>query len=72
MSPKAPIYLCTMEELAGPGASDERIDQRMQLLSDILRKLGWSLGSGVSPNFHELWALKPESPALGDNGGHGA
>ena len=64
-----PIYLCTLEDLAGPGASEERVLQRMHLLGEILHRLGWDMASGVEPDFHELWALRPELPGLGDNGG---
>jgi hypothetical protein len=64
-----PIYLCTMADLAGPGASEDRVLGRMRLLAGILHKLGWDLASGVEPDFHELWALRPEFPGLGDNGG---
>ncbi len=70
-----PIYLCTMDDLAGPGVSgsagsnEERVLERMRLLAGILHRLGWDLASGVEPDFHELWALRPELPGLGDNGG---
>ena len=64
-----PFYLCTMDELGAPGSSEERVLQRMHLLAEILHKLGWDLASGVEPDFHELWALRPEFPGLGDNGG---
>jgi len=53
------IYLCTMDELAGPGASEERVLQRMQLLAQILGKLGWDLASGTEGRYHELWAIEP-------------
>jgi len=51
------IYLCTMDELAGPGASDERVLQRMNLLAGILQKLGFDLASGTERRYHELWAM---------------
>ena len=66
---KGPIRLCTMDDLAAPGSSEERVLQRMELLADILHRLGWDMASGVAPDFHELWALRPEPPGLGDNGG---
>ena len=55
-----PIYLCTMDELAGTGASEERVLQRMRVLAGILRQLGWDLASGTEGRFHELWAIEPE------------
>jgi len=65
-----PVYLCTIDEFAGgPGASDDHVLRRMTLLAGILNKLGWDLASGTAPNFHELWAIRPETPGLGDNGG---
>lgn len=54
------IYLCTMDELAGPGASDERVLHRMNLLASVLRKLGWDLASGTEGRYHELWALSAD------------
>lgn len=58
---KGPVYLCTMDDMAGPGASEERVLQRMHILAEILHKLGWDLASGVEPDFHELWAVPPEN-----------
>jgi len=54
------IYLCTMDELAGPGAPEERVLGRMKLLAGILNKLGWDLASGTEGRFHELWAIRSE------------
>jgi len=54
---KPQVYLCTMDELAGPGASEERVLKRMHLLAGILNKLGWDLFSGMDGRFHELWAI---------------
>jgi len=51
---EAPIYLCGMDDIAGPGVSEDRLMQRMGLLMDILHKLGWALASGVVPRLHEL------------------
>lgn len=59
--PPEPIYLCTIDEFAGPGASDERILRKMTLLAGILRKLGWDLASGTEGRFQELWAMPPEN-----------
>jgi hypothetical protein len=68
IDPEAPVYLCGMDELAGPGASEEHLMQRMGLLMHVLKQVGWALASGVVPNFHELWAVPPEPAGLGDNG----
>jgi len=61
-----PIYLCTIDELAGVGAGDDVALKRMRLLGSIMVKLGWTLASGVEPRFHELWALPPERPESRD------
>lgn len=64
-----PVYLCTIEEWAGAGASEDHILRRMTLLAGILNRLGWDLASGTAPNFQELWAIRSEPPGLGDNAG---
>ena len=63
MSDVPAIYLCTIDEFAGPGKSDEHVLRRMTLLAGILRKLGWDLASGTEGRFHELWAIEPENQA---------
>jgi hypothetical protein len=56
LSAAKPIYLCTIDELAGASASDEHAARQMDLLASILQKLGYQLISGEAPKFHELWA----------------
>ena len=54
MTPDA-VYLCTIDQLA-PGADDDQAMAQMQLLGDILHKLGFQMMSGVAPDFHQIWA----------------
>jgi hypothetical protein len=55
----APVYLGTLDELDTASADE---GERLAWVATTLARIGFTLTSGVAPDYHELWAMRVSNP----------